>query len=114
MVPPYNAAYRPTKQYLCHTCFNEGIAVNGYPGWVEIPAQHHPQLFRWLENEDGDIISVVKLDLKRPSRLGIDGEIRCSIGVDCFTIPCSLSIIEKKSDAEIIKTALRMGDRRKE
>lgn len=87
----------------------ENTQVKEYPGWVECPDQHHPELSRWLENDDGDIISVVKLDLKKPSRLGIDGEIRCSLGTDCFAIPCSLSIVDKLSDAEIIKKALRMN-----
>lgn len=60
---------------------------------------------RWLESDEGDIISIVTGNTKGNMRLGIDGEIRCSIGSECFIIPCTLSMVERKSDDEIIKVA---------
>ena len=115
MVAPFNVAYRPTKQYLCYICFNDGIPVKEYPRWVEIPAQCHPELTRWLENpDDGDIISVVKLHFDKPSRLGIDGEIRASTPDDCFSIPCTLDIVSRKSSAELIRLVKRHQERRRE
>lgn len=67
---------------------------------------------RWIENEDGDIISVVTGNSKGNMRIGIDGEIRCSINFDCFSIPCTLSVVAKKTTNEIIQVAERASRRR--
>lgn len=62
---------------------------------------------RWLESDGGDIISIVTGNTKGNTRLGIDGEIRCSMGTKCFAIPCTLNTVSKKTDEEIIKVAER-------
>lgn len=79
----------------------------------EYPDQCDYNVKRWLENEDGEIISVVDMHYNPPSRLGIDGEIRCSlVGSDSFAIPCSLNMVAGKSTAELIKVAKRQAERR--
>ena len=70
--------------------------------WKDYPEQTHPELTRWIENNDGDIISVVT----RPrGSLGIDGELRCSIGVECFTIPCTLGVVNKMPISQLVRVA---------
>ena len=81
--------------------------------WKDYPEQTHPELTRWIESSEGDIISVVTGNSKGNMRIGIDGEMRCSIGVDCFSIPCSLSVVSKMSNSEVVKVAERQADRRK-
>ena len=68
---------------------------------------------RWLENEEGEIISVVSGNSKGNMRIGIDGEIRCSlIGSGSFSIPCSLNIVAGKSTTELVKVAKKQAERR--
>lgn len=81
--------------------------------WKDYPEQTHPELSRWIESDEGDIISVVTGNSKDNMRIGIDGEMRCSIGVDCFSIPCTLSVVAKMSNTEVVKVAERMANRRK-
>ena len=68
---------------------------------------------RWLETEDGNIISVVTGNTRGNMRLNIDGEMRCSIEDDCFSIPCTLSVVARMPNSEVIRVAERMADRRR-
>ena len=114
--PPFRVIYTPTKAYVCKECaFNhKSIPIEGHPGWVESPQQLEVNVKRWLENDDGCIISVVDMNYKKPSRLGIDGEIRCSLSGESFAIPCTLDIVNRKSSAELIRLVKRHQERRKE
>ena len=67
---------------------------------------------RWLDSDEGDIISVVTGNSKGNMRMGIDGEIRCSIGSECFTIPCTLNVVSKKTNSELIRIVERASERR--
>jgi len=73
--------------------------------WKDYPEQTHPELTRWIENDKGDIISVVTANTK--GILNIDGELRCSIGTECFTIPCTLSVVEKMPLSQVVKVATK-------
>jgi hypothetical protein len=81
--------------------------------WTDSKEQRNDVVHRWLDSNKGDIISVVTGNSKGNMRIGIDGEIRCSIGRDAFSIPCSLSIVDKLSTSEIVAKAMRMYERRK-
>lgn len=73
--------------------------------WNRFTDMEDTTVKRWLESDEGDIISIVT---GSPSVLRcIDGEMRCSLGTECFMIPCSLNVVEKKSDDELIKVAER-------
>ena len=89
------------------------IPIKEYLGWIECPNQINGNVKRWLENDDGEIISIVTGNSKGNMRIGIDGEIRCSLNNECFSIPCTLELVAKKSSAEIIKIAKRSSDRRR-
>ena len=91
---------------------SESIQIKEYPGWVECPDQIDGAVKRWLENDDGEIISIVTGNTKGNMRLNIDGEIRCSLSRRSFAIPCTLSLMAGKSSAEIIRTAKRVNERR--
>ena len=71
--------------------------------WKEYPEQQHPELTRWIENDKGDIISVVKSNSSR-MRI-IDGEMRCSIGHECFVIPCTLGVVNKMPLSQVVRVA---------
>ena len=62
---------------------------------------------RWLDSDEGDIISVVTGNSKGNMRIGIDGEIRCSVGPGCFSIPCTLSVVSKKTNPQLIRIVER-------
>jgi hypothetical protein len=81
--------------------------------WTESKHQRDAVVRRWFDSNYGDMISVVKGNSKGNMRIGIDGEIRVSIGRDRFSIPCSLSIVEKKSVKEITDMVERHAKRRK-
>jgi len=61
---------------------------------------------RWLHNPEVGVISVVtgNDDYKLKS---IDGEIRYVFNDRCFSIPCTLRVVAKMPDSEIIKVAER-------
>lgn len=82
-------------------------------GWKEYPDMKDSVVKRWLHSDSGDIISVVTGNSKGNMRIGIDGEIRCSIDSDCFIIPCTLKIVEKKTNSELIRIAERRAKQRK-
>jgi len=90
-----------------------GIPVAGCRGWRNNRTQIEGRVKRWIESDSGDVISVVSGNTKGNERMGIDGEIRCTIGQDAFSIPCSLGVVERKSDYEIVKLCLRSVKRRK-
>lgn len=88
------------------------IEIKEYSGWIECPDQIDGAVKRWLENEDGEIISVVTGNSKGNMRLNIDGEIRCSLSRRSFAIPCTLSLVAGKTSAEIIRMGKRVNERR--
>ena len=71
--------------------------------WKEYTEQTHPELTRWIENDNGDIISVVTANTK--GILNINGELRCSIGTECFTIPCTLGVVNKMPLTQLVRVA---------
>ena len=73
--------------------------------WKEYPEQTHPELTRWIESDEGDIISVVTGNSKGNMRIGIDGEMRCSIGYECFAIPCTLRVVNKMPMSQVVRVA---------
>jgi hypothetical protein len=81
--------------------------------WTENKRQRDAVVRRWFDSNYGDIISVVKGNSKGNERIGIDGEIRVSISRECFSIPCSLSVVEKMSGKQITDTVERNAKRRK-
>lgn len=81
--------------------------------WTESPNMANSVVKRWLESDEGDIISVVTGNSKGNMRMGIDGEIRCSIGPGCFSIPCTLNVVAKKTNPQLIRIVERVAKRRK-
>ena len=71
-----------------------------------------PVVKRWLDSDEGDIISVVTGNSGGGRRFGIDGEIRCSIALECFSIPCTLSIVEKKTNDQLTRIVERAARHR--
>jgi len=75
--------------------------------WKESKGQIGGSVVRWFDSNKGDIISIVTGNSPGNERIGIDGEIRVSIGRESFSIPCSLNIVKKMPMAEIVKVATR-------
>ena len=67
---------------------------------------------RWLQNDEGEIISVVTGNDGYKLRI-IDGEIRCGFNDECFSIPCTLRVVSKMTDSRVIRVAERMHETRK-
>ena len=73
--------------------------------WKDYPEQTHPELKRWIENDEGDIISAVTTEHNRLKV--IDGELRCSIKNECFVIPCTLHVVEKMALSQVVNVATK-------
>jgi len=81
--------------------------------WTENKGMKDTVVRRWFDSNYDDIISVVKGNSKGNMKIGIDGEIRISIGRESFSIPCSLDIVEKMSAIQITGIAEKHAKRRK-